>query len=257
MSRMIILGSGTALPDRERDNTSMAWETESGLLLIDCGGRAYQQLLKAGLDPLSLRGVILTHAHPDHIYGLPALVFHLWLAGYERTLPIMANAPTLAVVRRLCDALDLEQKGHMCAVRWLAVDDAPETVVEETADYRLLSTPVEHSVPCLGLRIEDRRSGRQLVYSSDTVPCATLEALARNAHLLIHEATTNDPGQGSGHTTPYQAGELAVRAGVERLALIHYSAEYTTPEEDAVAQVRAAGFGGEVTIARDLQVYDL
>ena len=77
MGRMVILGSGTALPDHERDNTFMVWDSPAGALLIDCGGRAYQQLLRARIDPASLRRVILTHVHPDHIYGLPALLFHL------------------------------------------------------------------------------------------------------------------------------------------------------------------------------------
>ncbi len=257
MSRMIILGSGPALPDRERDNTSMVWDTPAGSLLIDCGGRAYQQLLRAGVDPRRLSGILLTHAHPDHIYGLPALLFHLWLAGYDRTLPVCANSPTLATARRLCDALELEQHGHMCKVAWLEIDDTGERVFEQTEGYTISTGPVRHSIPCIGVKIVEHARGRALVYTSDTEPCPEVEALARGAHTLIHEATENKPDQGHGHSTPRQAGEIAARTGVQRLVLIHYSAERTMPEADAVADVRAGGFEGEVSLARDLAEYEL
>ena len=100
--RLIVLGAGTALPDRERDNTFLVWESPAGSMLIDCGGRAYGQLLRAHVDPQGVRGVILTHNHADHIYGLPAFVFHLWLAKYTGTLDVYANPSTLAMARRLC-----------------------------------------------------------------------------------------------------------------------------------------------------------
>ena len=257
MSRIIVLGSGTALPDRDRDNTSLVWDAPDGAVLIDCGGRAYQQLLRAGVDPARLRTVLLTHAHPDHIYGLPALLFHLWLARYPGTLDIHANTPTLETARRLVDALNLERDEHMCRVAWHTFPDQDEYVVEECDTYRMWVTPVQHSIPCHAVRIEDRTSGQTLVYSADTQPYAGLEQFARGAHTLIHEATTANPDEGHGHTTPRQAGEIAARAGVERLLLIHFSAQYTMPETDAIAEVRAGGFQQTVAVAEDLAEYRL
>lgn len=86
--RLVVLGAGTALPDRDRNNTFLAWDSPAGSMVIDCGGRAYQQLLRAGMEPTQLHGAVLTHNHPDHIYGLPALLFHLWLAGYRPTFAV-------------------------------------------------------------------------------------------------------------------------------------------------------------------------
>ena len=255
--RMVILGAGTALPDRERDNTFLVWDTPQGGWLIDCGGRAYQQLLRADCAPQRLQGVILTHNHPDHIYGLPALLFHLWLAGYDGVLPIYPNPPTLAMARRLVEALELEQHGHMCRVVWHALpQDAVQTIVEQP-DLRISTMPVCHTRPTLGVRIEDRRVGRWLAYSSDTAPCPALEQLAQGAHTLIHEATARRADEGHGHTTPQQVGALAAQAGVSRVVLIHYSAEYVMPEAQALAEVRAGGFTGDVRIARELEVYTL
>jgi ribonuclease Z len=256
--RLIVLGAGTALPDRDRDNTFLVWDSPAGGWLIDCAGRAYQQLLRAEVDPRQLRGMILTHNHPDHIYGVPALLFHLWLAGREQPFEVFANAPTLAMGRALCEALELEQHGHMCPTSWHELPQTADHLVVENESYSILTAPVRHTRPTLGLKfIDHTQQDQTIVYSCDTEPCPELEQFAQGAHTLIHEATVNDPVQNHGHTTPRQAGEIGARCGVRRLALIHYSAEYTLPEDQAIAEVRAGGFEGEVALARELEAYHI
>jgi ribonuclease Z len=255
--RMVVLGAGTALPDRDRDNTFLVWDSPAGSVLIDCGGRAYQQLLRAEIDPQTITSVILTHNHPDHIYGLPAFVFHLWLAKYQQTLDVYANAPTLKTAQALCNALDLEQNGHMCPVRWHTLPDVPDAMIMATEHYSISTAPVQHSRPTHAVKIVDLRSKHTLVYSSDTRPCEEVRHFARGAHTLIHEATTAEPAPEQGHTTPREAGEIAQACGVERLVLIHYSAEYTMREADAIAAVQESGFAGEVLLAQELAAYSL
>ncbi len=255
--RLVILGAGTALPDRDRDNTFLVWDSPSGGFLVDCAGRAYQQLLRAGVEPTGLRGMILSHNHPDHIYGVPAFLFHLWLAGYRGTFNVYANASTLKMARQLCAALGLEQAGHMCAADWHELDELPNQLLIENEAFSIYSTPVRHSRPTLAFKFVDHQRQQAIVYSADTEPCAELELLAQGAHTLIHEATINDPAQRHGHTLPREAGAIAVRCGIQRLVLIHYSAEYTMPEAEAIAQVRDAGFTGEIKLARELEAYSL
>ena len=255
--RLIILGAGTALPDRDRDNTFLVWDSPAAGLLIDCSGRAYQQLLRADVDPRQIRAVVLTHNHPDHIYGVPAFLFHLWLADYPGTLDVYANEPTLRMARALCDALELPENDHMCPTNWHALPETPGATVLQNDSYSVDVTPVRHSRPTLAVKLADHERAGVIVYSADTEPCPELEQLANRAHTLIHEATTADPNEGFGHTTPRQAGEIAARCRVQRLVLIHYSAEYTMPEAQALAEVKAAGFTGDVKLARELESYAL
>lgn len=74
------------------------------------------------------------------------------------------------------------------------------------------------------------RPGRRIVYSGDTRPCAETLKIARDADLLIHDATfTHDEAaraKDTSHSTAREAAELAKRAGVLRLALTHISARY-------------------------------
>jgi ribonuclease Z len=252
MLRMTLLGVGTAVPDQDRENTHMVWESSDGLLLIDAGGSTYQRLLRANLDPLRLRGVFLTHSHADHINGLPALLFQLSLVGFKARLPIYANAPTIELMRRVLDAFGLEK--HQAAVDWIAVAGGQEVPLNADG-YRLRVADTVHPRPCMALRFEDRASGRALVYSADTEPCPSVQELAAGAAVLIHEANSAQPFPG--HTTPRQAGGVAANAGVERLVLVHFSPKYTMSAAQAIEEIRAGGFAGTAEIGRELDTYTL
>ena len=79
------------------------------------------------------------------------------------------------------------------------------------------------------------RRGLRFVFSGDTAPCAALEQAAQDADLLLCDATYPDDAQQAqakqyGHSTFRQDAELAARAGVRRLWLMHYSPIITDPE---------------------------
>jgi ribonuclease Z len=85
------------------------------------------------------------------------------------------------------------------------------------------------------------RPGRRIVYTGDTRPCPETMDIARDADLLIHDATfTHDEAaraQDTNHSTAHEAADLAKRAGVLHLALTHISARYA---DDARALEREA-----------------
>jgi ribonuclease Z len=252
MYTMTLLGVGTGVPDQDRENTHMVWEYPDGLMLIDAGGSTYQRLLRAGLDPHRLRAIFLTHSHADHINGLPALLFALKLSGFDQTLTIYGNEPTLALVRRVLAAFELEQV--QAAVDWVPVAADQEVAVPGAA-FRLRTAATVHSRPCLALRFEEPANRRALVYSADTEPCDAVRELAQGAAVLIHEACT--PGPFAGHTSPRQAGEIAAAAGVAQLVLVHFSPQWTMGAAEAIDEVRAGGFQGETTIGREFERYTL
>ncbi|NOK57606.1 MAG: MBL fold metallo-hydrolase [Chloroflexi bacterium AL-W] len=252
MLRMILLGVGTAVPDIDRENTHMVWESPEGLLLIDAGGSTYQRLLRAQLDPLKLQGIFLTHTHADHLNGLAVLLFQLSLMRYPDQLPIYGSEQTLQHAQRIVDAFELES--HQVAVDWIPVG-AGEEVNLGLESYRLHTAATMHSRPCLALRFESQADGQALVYSADTEPCESVQSLANGATVLIHEATTAEPFPH--HTTPHQAGEVAVRAGVEQLVLVHFSPRWTMGVAEALAAVRAGGFTGKAEIGNEFASYTL
>lgn len=255
MPRMILLGVGTAVPDIDRDHTHMVWDTPGGALLIDAGGSTYQRLLRAGIEPPTLRGLLVTHTHPDHINGIPALLFSMFLAGRRHPFAIYGLPETLEMLERILAACAMAE--YTTPIRWepLSLREGETRVVIDEPEWSLSVVLNQHSRPCFAMRFVVQPSGRALVYSGDTAPCDAVAALAQGASLLIHEATVSEPMDS--HTTPRQAGEIAAHAGVERLILVHYSPRWTMPPDQALADVHAGGFTGHAEIGQEYQSLDV
>ncbi len=250
MARIILLGTGTGLPDPDRGHTHLLWDGPGGPLLIDAGGSTYERLLQAGVDPQRLTGVLLTHSHCDHINGLPALVFAMRLAGRETPLPIYGLEATLAIMRATVAAMQVE---YHIPLHWMPLEAG--AMLELAEGWSIQTALTAHSRPCLALCFTHAQAGPLLACSADTEPCPAVQSLMAGAALIIHEATTAEPFPG--HTTPRQAGAVAAEAGAHRLVLVHYSPHWTLPEAEALAEVRAGGFRGAAEIGRDGQVIEV
>ena len=250
MQRVIVLGSAAAVSSAIRDNTSLAFESRKDIFLLDCGGSPYQKLLKAGLNPEHLKGVILTHVHPDHIYGLPSLVHHFIMTRRTDPLPIYANRATLRVVKGILGIMGLKRD-------FLILNEIPKEeghTVVDSEEYAIQTSPVRHVVPTVAVKITARLSGASVVYSADTAPCPELLALAREVDFLFQECST--AREIRGHTTPWQAGKLAQWCGVKRLVLVHLGTSLAEESSRVLDEVRAY-YKGEVEIAHDLSAYKL
>jgi ribonuclease Z len=74
------------------------------------------------------------------------------------------------------------------------------------------------------------RPGRKIVISGDTAPAKTVVEAARNADLLVHEATfctdEQERAEETRHSTAAQSAQVALAAKVAMLALTHISTRY-------------------------------
>ncbi len=254
----VFLGSSGAIPGRDRDTTSLVFVGPRDAVLVDCGGSPAQKLLLAGVDPLALSRVVITHIHPDHAYGLPSLVQTLFLLGRHAPLHLACREEHEAPLRALLGLFGLLERPGIFPLVWEPVPPREGFAVGTPGDFALTASPNAHGgMPNMALRFE--APGRPaVVYSSDTEPCAAVEALARGAHTLIHEATFSErrPRGVGAHSTAAQAGEVAARAGVARLILAHIDAGLHG-ELDALREEARARFPGTVEIARELVPYPL
>ena len=78
-------------------------------------------------------------------------------------------------------------------------------------------------------------SGKKFAFITDTVLCDNCYKIAEDADLLICEATYSsklvDKSEEYGHMTAKQAAQLANKANVKKLVLIHFSARYKNTQE--------------------------
>ena len=103
----------------------------------------------------------------------------------------------------------------------------------------------------------EKRIGRRLVFTGDTLPCgATIDA-AKDATLLVHEATFLDQdaerARETGHSTVRQAALVGRTAGVTLLALTHISTR-VRPRD---AREEAEGVFDHVVVPRDFDAIDV
>lgn len=107
------------------------------------------------------------------------------------------------------------------------------------------------------------RAARRIVVCGDNDSPALLAEVAKGADVLVHEATFTEPvlqrsQSNFGHSTAAAVAQFAEAAGVPNLVLTHFSARYQdnpqrSPSIDDVRQEAQAHYGGQLTLARDLQ----
>jgi ribonuclease Z len=246
MAKLIFLGTGNAVPDQSHENTHLAVVGDQRFLLIDCANNPIVRLAQAGLDVQKITDLILTHFHPDHVSGVPSLLMSSWLLGRRQPLRIYGLSGTLERTEKMMEFYDWATWPNFYPVEFRPIPVVEIAPVFDCPEFRVFASPVCHMVPTIGLRIEFLHSGQVLAYSCDTAPCEAVTRLAREAEILIHEAT----GATFGHTSARQAGEIAAQAGAKQLYLIHYPTGDFDPAPlvDEARQV----FQGPVILATDL-----
>jgi len=106
----------------------------------------------------------------------------------------------------------------------------------------------------------ETRPGRKIVYTGDTRAVhTTILDMARNADLLIHDATYDDSETARAsefyHATASQAGEAASALHAKTLVLIHTSSRYTDLQAHASDARRM--FSGPILIPDDLDMIEV
>src|SRR5438093_629154 len=110
------LGTSGSVPSAARDTTSLVFVVPQGGILIDCGGSPIQKLRRAGVDPNALAVVVITHIHPDHAYGLPALIRNLSVLGRQAPLTIYCRPEHVGPLRDLLTLFNTLERPGMFAL---------------------------------------------------------------------------------------------------------------------------------------------
>ena len=109
--QVVMLGTGTPLPDLKRSGPSIAVVVDNHAYLLDAGtgivrraDAATRQKGIAGLEPRTLRVAFLTHLHSDHTLGLPDLILTPWMMGRTEPLELWGPKGTRAMVEHILAA---------------------------------------------------------------------------------------------------------------------------------------------------------
>lgn len=249
--RILVLGSGTAVPDRERGSPGLAVRVEEVLLFLDLGSGSMGRAARFGISVGDVDGVFFSHLHPDHTGDLVSLLFAFRNPEWSRSKPLWLWGPP-GFARHL-GALESVYQGWIEPVGYeRRVAELFDSVVP-FGTWQMKTVPVRHGPPAIACALTDSK-GRKIVYSGDTEPCEELISLAAGADLLILECSFPEGRVCPGHLTPGQAGRIAARAQVKSLLLTHF---YPACRGQDIAAACAKAYGGRITLARDGLMLDV
>jgi ribonuclease BN (tRNA processing enzyme) len=279
-TKVIILGSGTPIPDPSRSGPCVAVVVNGQAYLFDAGPGVVRQAEAAAekfgmsaLDATHLTRLFVTHLHSDHTLGYPDLILTPWVVGRRRPLEVYGPQGIAAMTEHLKQAYAADIKvrtegmeGLESAGLTVNVHEIPVAgPVYKDANVTVRAIAVKHGswAQAFGYAID--AAGRTIVISGDTVPSEAIVEACHGCDVLVHEVYSADRfdlvyglahGQyhRSFHTSTTQLAELASRAKPKLLVLYH-QLYFGPPEEvDLEKEIRRT-YSGVVVSGRDLSEY--
>jgi ribonuclease Z len=278
--KITLLGTGSPLPDPQRAGPCTLVQIGSEHIMVDCGRAAVMRLVAAGVLPGMVSTVLLTHLHSDHITDLNDLVTTRWIM-MPMNVPLHVIGPhgTAAVVDAMLAMLGPDQSYRLGHHEDLRVNGSLQVRVTEVGPGESLSVgdvsitthatdhrPVE---PSIGYRLD--HDGAVAAIAGDTIPCAGLDELCRDADIYVQTVVREDLVRQLAtllpnsqrlldildyHSTVTQAAETATRCGVKTLVLTHYVPALQAGAEEEWRALAAAHFAGRIVLGPDLTSVD-
>ena len=249
--KLTVLGSGTSVPNLQRNSAGYLLEENGQRFLIDFGYGNIHQLLRLGITYHDIDRIFFTHPHPDHMCDLIPFLFasKYPLDPRTRDLPIIAGPGFAEYFERMMQAFN----------HWLAPDSYTVQIIEldeETREFdglEVTAGKVQHIEMSRGFRFTNVE-GKMVTFSGDTDYCDEIVELGRRADLLILECSTPDDMKVEKHLTPELCGRIAREAGCKTLLLSHF---YPPCEMSSVLASCQREFPGKIILADDLTTVDL
>lgn len=289
------LGTGSTIPSPERAHPAIAVSYFGENLLFDCGEGTQVKLQQAGLNPMRISKIFITHFHPDHFLGLPGLLSSIELYGRTEPIEIYAPKGALAKLKKLIEltvgwpkfplklikAKQGKQPGeifkgasysisscktvhHELSVAYSFVETDRFHLIPEKLPEKLKKNPAKYSkipLPRPGGRIPayfEVSRGRKITYGGDTKFCESLVRLARGADLLIHEATFPSDKPEKAEEYCHSTPETAARVAKLSGARKLVLTHFSRRISDIRAQEEASRkIFPESFCAQDLQVFEV
>jgi ribonuclease BN (tRNA processing enzyme) len=263
--RITVLGKSPSWQDAGGACSGYLIEEDGTAVLVDCGNGVFAKL-RERIDYVDVDAVVLSHLHADHFLDLVPYSYALTYAPRQQPVPVDrwpgTDCPACPVLHAPPGARDLFRR----VVGAWGNDDLIENAFElreynpaeeiQIGPIRISFQSVPHFTETFAMSISSTNGSGRIVYGADCSPTEALAEFARDADLMLVEATLPRPERTGmrGHLTPEEAGGHAKGAAAKRLLLVHISDELDSQQARDEA---AEAFGGPVEVAREGAVYEV
>jgi len=242
--KITFLGKYGGYPGKDSATSSFLLESNGFHLLVDCGSGVLSKV-QSYVDLKDLDACILSHYHHDHIADVGVLQYAMLvetkLGNRTKPFPIYGHKRDAKF-----DELthDIYTEGREISVG----------KTSNIGPFSLSFCETIHPAYCLAMKIQ--ASGQTILYTADTEWKDDLVVFAKNADVLISEASIYKEqfGMVKGHLTGEEAGKLAEQAGVKQLLLTHLP-HYG--EQEKLVEEAKQGYSGPVQLVNPSMVIDL
>ena len=298
MIKLTFLGTGSMVPTKERNHVAVLISYKNENILVDCGEGTQRQLRLADISTTKITKILISHWHGDHVLGLPGLMYSLAANEYNKTLDIYGPKGTKNFMFHLLkgfsyrdqisykiheidegifldnkhfslEAKNLEHTSPCLGYAFVEKDKRNIDVSYLKKNYKLTKHPIlkrlheGNDIVWKGKKIKASLAtkltkGKKISFVSDTVYSKHAIALAKNADVVVSEATYLEELEHKAldykHLTAKQAAKIAKIAKAEKLVLTHFSQRYRTVKD---MEKEAKSVFKNSVCAKDFMVFEV
>ncbi len=148
-----ILGSNSAVPAHDRNQTSQLVQLDSQYILIDCGEATQIQLSRFEIRFGRIKTILISHLHGDHYFGLIGLISTMHLFQRTELLQVFSPPGLEEIIRLQLNASSTE----LCfPLRFsLLIHTGIDQLLDEK-DFTVSAFPLQHRISCYGFLIREK-----------------------------------------------------------------------------------------------------
>lgn len=153
--QITFLGTSSMVPTKERNVSGIFLEYRGEGILLDCGEGTQRQMNMTGIKRTSVKKVLLSHWHGDHVSGLIGLIQTLGNAEENARLMIFGPKGTKKRMEYMMNCAAFENKVEL-VIEELDPREGELLQFYETEEYLLECARLDHSTPCIGFAFTDK-----------------------------------------------------------------------------------------------------